>query len=63
MTAKLICVPSPSLAGWGLIPYISSFLAMSKSCTSESPGVFPLGKRKEKVSHWLWTPHSLEEFR
>lgn len=42
VTARLICVPSPSLAGCGRIPYISSFLATSSSCTSDSAGVFPL---------------------
>lgn len=42
VTAKLIWVPSPSLAGWGRMPYISSFLAMSRSCTSDSAGVLPL---------------------
>lgn len=31
VTARLICVPSPSLAGCGRIPYISSFLATSSS--------------------------------
>jgi len=42
VTARLICVPSPSLAGCGRIPYISSFLATSSSWASDSAGVFPL---------------------
>lgn len=41
-TARWICIPSPSLAGWGLMPYISNFLAMSSSRTSDSAGLLPL---------------------
>lgn len=41
-TARWICIPSPSLAGWGLMPYISNFLAMSSSRMSDSAGLLPL---------------------
>ena len=41
-TARWICIPSPSLAGCGLMPYMSSFLAMSSSRMSDSAGLLPL---------------------
>lgn len=47
-TARLILVPSLSLAGCNRIPYISSRRATSKSWKSDSAGVCPLTQEKEK---------------
>lgn len=44
-TAKLIFVPSLSLAGCNRIPYISKRRAISSSWKSDSAGVCPLGGR------------------
>ena len=45
-TARWICIPSPSLAGCGLMPYMSSFLAMSSSRMSDSAGLLPLQEER-----------------
>lgn len=47
VTARLILIPSPSWAGWGLIPYMSSFLATSSRWMSESAGDTPLQTDKK----------------
>lgn len=41
-TARLIFVPSRSDARWNLMPYISSFRAISSTWKSDSAGVWPL---------------------
>lgn len=38
-------MPSPSWAGWGLMPYMSSFLATSSSWMSACAGDMPLRRR------------------
>lgn len=47
-TARLILVPSRSLAGCNRTPYISSLRAISRSWKSDSAGVCPLTKQKFK---------------
>ena len=47
-TARLILVPSRSLAGCNRMPYISSLRAISRSWKSDSAGVCPLTKQKFK---------------
>lgn len=49
-TARLIFVPSLSLAGCKRIPYISSRRAISKSWKSDSAGVCPLEKENREHS-------------
>lgn len=57
VTARLILIPSPSLAGWGLMPYMSSFLATSSRWMSESAGVTPLQRdRRTEAFCDLLTP-------
>lgn len=49
VTARLILIPSPSWAGWGLMPYMSSFLATSSSWISERAGDMPLRRAKGRI--------------
>lgn len=54
-TARLIFVPSLSLAGCKRIPYISSRRAISKSWKSDSAGVCPLEKENREDTQILHT--------
>lgn len=59
VTARLILIPSPSWAGWGLMPYISSFLATSSSWISESAGDIPLQREKG----WVECASNMKNFQ
>ena len=56
-TARLIFVPSRSLAGCNRTPYISSLRAISRSWKSDSAGVCPLTVQKnQEKGQEIWTP-------
>lgn len=56
VTARFILIPSPSWAGWGLMPYMSNFLATSSRWMSESAGAAPLNIKRR--TGWASNPNS-----